>query len=84
LLESTAIRCALFRSNYLSTLKALSLNQHPRPLIRTLDFAQKWVVAIPWGELTAPQAVLDQCNAFMDPVEADDSGVRLRLPQAPG
>lgn len=71
----------IFRSNYLSTLKALSLNQHTRPLIRTLDFAQKWTAAIPWAELTTTEAVLDQCNAFMDPVEADDAGMRLRLPE---
>ena len=74
----------IFRSNYLSTLKALSISQHPRPLIRTLDFAQKWVAAVPWNELVATQAVLDQCNAFVDPVEADDAGVRLRLPEAIG
>jgi hypothetical protein len=47
-----------------------------------LDFAQKWVAAMPWGELNATRAILDSCNAFMDPVEADDLGVRLKLPNA--
>lgn len=78
--EERIIIPTIFRSNYLSGLKALSLNQHTRPMIRTLDFAQKWVSAIPWGELQSTQAVLDQCHAFMDPAVADDEGVRLRLP----
>lgn len=74
----------IFRSNYLSGLKALSLNQNPRTLIRTLDFVQRWVAAIPWSQLDATQVILDQCNAFMDPTEADDAGIRLRLPEATG
>lgn len=79
--EERIIIPTIFRSNYLSGLKALSLNQHTRPLIRTLDFAQKWVAAIPWGELQSTQVVLDQCHAFMDPAQADDEGIRLRLPE---
>lgn len=71
----------IFRSSYLAGLKALSLNRRPTTLIRTLDFAQRWVAAVPWGELAATQAVLNRCNAFMDPAEADDAGVRLRLPE---
>jgi hypothetical protein len=80
--EERVIIPTIFRSNYLSGLKALSLNQHTKPMIRTLDFAQKWVAAIPWGELYSTQTVLDQCNAFMDPATADDEGVRLRLPES--
>lgn len=79
--EERIIIPTIFRSNYLSSLKALSLNQHTRPIIRTLDFAQKWVAAIPWGEVHATQAVLDRCNAFMDPAQADEDGIRLRLPE---
>lgn len=79
--EERIIIPTIFRSNYLSGLKALSLNQHTRPLISTLDFAQKWVAAMPWGELHSTQAALDHCNAFMDPAQADDEGIRLRLPE---
>jgi len=79
--EERIIIPTIFRSNYLSGLKALSLNQHTRPVIRTLDFAQKWVATIPWGELHATQTVLDRCHAFMDPAQADDEGIRLRLPE---
>jgi hypothetical protein len=79
--EERIIIPTIFRSNYLSSLKALSLNQHTQPIIRTLDFAQKWVAAITWGELHTTQAVLDQCNAFIDPLQADEDGIRLRLPE---
>ena len=72
----------IFRSNYLSALKALSNVDNPIPLVRTLDFAQRWVAAVPWGPLEATQAVLDDCHAFMDPAEADDRGIRLKLPDA--
>lgn len=71
-----------FRGNYLSGLKALSNVRNPTTLVRALDFAQRWVAAVPWGELNQTRAVLDSCNAFMDPVEADDRGIRLRLPDA--
>ena len=54
--------------------------QNPTPLVRTLDFAERWVAAVPWGELNATRAFLDTCYAFMDPAEADDRGVRLKLP----
>jgi len=77
--EERIIIPTIFRTNYLSALKAMSLNQNPSPLLRTLDFAQKWVASIEWGELSATQAELARTNAFMDPAEADDAGVRLRI-----
>jgi len=72
----------IFRSNYLSALKALSNVNNPTTLVRTLDFAQRWVSAVPWGDLNQTRAVLDSSNAFMDPVEADDRGIRLTIPDA--
>ncbi len=80
--EERIVIPTIFRSNYLSGLKALSNVRNPTTLVRTLDFAQKWGAAVPWVELSATRAVLDSCNAFMDPVEADDLGVRLKLPNA--
>ena len=72
----------IFRSNYLTSLKALSQSSNPTPIVRTLDFAQRWVVAVPWTDVTATRAVLEQCNAFMDAAEADDAGIRLKIPDA--
>jgi Fic/DOC family len=80
--EERIVIPTIFRSNYLSGLKALSNVQNPTTLVRTLDFAQRWVAAVPWGELNQTQAVLDGCSAFMDPAEADDRGIRLKLPDA--
>ena len=78
--EARIVIPTIYRSNYLTSLKALSNVRNPTPLVRTLDFAQRWVSAVPWGELSATRAILDTCNAFMDPAEADDRGVRLKLP----
>ena len=69
----------IFRSNYLSALKSLSLSHHTTPLVRTLDFDQKWVAALPWSDLARTQEALTRTNAFMDPAAADDAGIRLRI-----
>ncbi len=70
----------VFRGNYLSALKALSLNGLAEPIVRTLDFAQKWVAAMRWRDLGATRRELEGCNAFFDPNDADARGLRLRLP----
>jgi len=69
----------IFRSNYLTSLKALSNTGNPRPLVRTLDFAQRWVLALPWRGIAETQVSLTRVNAFMDPAEADDVGIRLQI-----
>lgn len=78
--EERIIIPTVFRGNYLSALKAMSHNAQPDPILRTLDFARKWVVAIAWGELEATRRTLDSLHAFMDPADADERGIRLRLP----
>ena len=77
--EERIIIPTIFRSNYLSALKSLSLSHHTTPLVRTLDFAQKWVAALPWSDLARTQEALTRTNAFMDPAAADDAGIRLRI-----
>ena len=78
--EERIIIPTVYRSNYLTALKALSQSGQPAPIVRTLDFARKWVAAVPWTDLEATRRVLDGCHAFVDPTEADDRGIRLRLP----
>ena len=78
--EERIIIPTVYRGNYLAALKALSQNQRPNALIRTLDFAQKWTASIDWAELRATQQQLERCNAFLDPVSAEDLGKRLKLP----
>jgi len=72
----------VYRSNYLSALRALSNNRHATPLVRMFDFAQRYALSIPWNSFAQASHVLTGTNAFMNPDEADEIGVRLRLPTA--
>jgi len=78
--EERIVIPTVYRANYLSALKALSQNGRPEPLIRMLDFAQKWTVAIDWRSVEETRRELDDCNAFLDPGVADEEGQRLRMP----
>lgn len=80
--EARIIIPIIFRSNYLEGLKALSLNDRPDTLLRSLDFAQKYGAQIPWDEFESAVHVLEQTNAFLRPEDGDARGIRLRLPAA--
>jgi hypothetical protein len=71
----------VYRNNYLAALKALTNHQNSTPLIRTLDFAQKFTQSIDWNDFDRTRDQLKACNAFLDPNEADREGIRLRLPE---
>ena len=49
--EERIIIPTVYRGNYLTALKALSQSSQPTPIVRTLDFARKWVAAVPWTDL---------------------------------
>jgi Fic/DOC family len=72
----------VYRSNYISALRALSANAWPEPIIKTLAFAQSYVAAIPWDDMRTTRTVLTRTNAFVRPEEGDDKGIRLRIPDA--
>ena len=78
--EERIVVPTVFRSHYLSALKALSQNGRAEPLIRMLDFAQKWTAAIDWRTVEETRRELDACNAFLDPAVADEEGRRLQMP----
>lgn len=80
--EERIIIPTVYSNNYLTALKALSQSVQPTPIIRTLDFARKWVAAVPWTDLETARRALESCHTFVDPTEADDHGIRLRLPNA--
>ena len=82
--EERIVVPTVFRSHYLSALKALSQNGRAEPLIRMLDFAQKWTAAIDWRTVEETRRELDACNAFLDPAVADEEGKRLRMPERIG
>ncbi len=78
--EQRIIIPTVYRNNYLSALRALSLNHMPEPLIRVLDFAQKYTLQIHFSDFKEARLQFEKTHAFMDPNEADEKGVRLILP----
>lgn len=79
--ERKIIIPTVYRDNYLTALKALSQGGKPTPLVRVLDFAQKYTSTIRWENFDTARSDLQETNAFMDANEAEDRGVRLVLPR---
>lgn len=79
--EQKIIIPIVYRNNYLSALKAMTHNSNPIPLIRMLDFAQRYTQAIQWQEFDIARSILNATHAFMDANEAEEEGVRLVLPR---
>ena len=73
--EERIIVPTAFRTDYLTALKALSHNAITRPLVRMLDFAQRYTHAIDWSVFDAARMTLDQTGAF-----AEGESARLRMP----
>ncbi len=82
--EERIVIPTVYRSNYLSALTALSQNGPAEPLIRMLDFAQRWTAAIDWRTVEETRRELEACNAFLDPNVAEEEGTRLRMPSGVG
>jgi hypothetical protein len=77
--EQRIIIPTAYRENYLMGLRALSRNTRPDALIRVLDFAQRFTMAIEWGELQRTRRLLQKTNAFLTPEDAEEGGRLLRL-----
>ncbi|MDR2825710.1 MAG: Fic family protein [Deltaproteobacteria bacterium] len=78
--EQRIIIPTVYRNNYLQALRALSHNGIPNPLVRMLDFAQKYTKAVRWDNFDQTVETLTKTYAFLDPNVADDEGSRLILP----
>lgn len=78
--EERIIIPTIFRGNYLSALGALSNNGIPDPIIRTLDFAQRYVSLVNWENFDQALLMLTQTNAFLDSAKAEVESIRLKLP----
>ena len=78
--EERIIIPTVFRGNYLAALRALSRTGRPEPLVRVLDYAQRWTIAVDWTLLGETRRELEACNAFLDSDEAEAEGRRLRMP----
>ena len=73
-----------YRDDYLGGLRALSRSAEPRPLVRVLDYAQRYAVAIDWSDQRIAERMLARTNAFIPPDEVEESGLRLVLPEGAG
>jgi hypothetical protein len=71
-----------YRTDYLSSLRAISHYARPQPLVRVLDWAQEYATEIIWSDLRVAEARLSATNAFLSPEEAENLGVRLILPSS--
>jgi hypothetical protein len=79
--EQKIIIPTVYRDNYLSALKALSQSGKSAPLLRVLDFAQRYTGTIRWDDFDTARAELQATHAFMDSGEAENQGLRLLLPK---
>jgi len=64
-----------YRADYLLSLKALSRNRDTDPVIRMLDYAQRYTHAIDWNNLDQARRELEKTGAF-----AEGEDARLRMP----
>lgn len=81
--EERIIIPTIYRDNYLAALRALSRTGNPAPLVRVLDFAQRWVASVPWGNVRDTEAELARQHALMESDEAEELGYRLRISDSP-
>ena len=68
----------VFRDDYLLALRAMSRSDNPGPLIKAMDYAQRFCSVLPFTSYDAAANALRESNAFSEPDEA-----RLRLPGQP-
>lgn len=73
-----------FREDYMQSLRALSRSGNPQPLVRVLDFAQRYAAAIDWSSLSRAKEMLAMTNALVPPDVAEEKGLRLTLPESSG
>jgi len=78
--EERIVVPTVFRGNYLAALRALSRTGRAAPLVRVLDYGQRWTAAVDWSSLEVARRELEECNAFLDSDEAEAEGRRLRMP----
>ena len=70
----------VFHRTCQAALRMLSRTGRPEPLVRVMDYAQRWTIAVDWSSLEVAERELEGCNAFLDSDEAEADGRRLRMP----
>jgi fido (protein-threonine AMPylation protein) len=69
-----------YRDEYMSALRALSLNGNPTPLWRTIDRAQQWAASMDWTDRDRVFESLKQTNALVSPEQAAARNLHLLDP----
>jgi len=78
--EQRIIIPTVFRTEYLSALKALTHNQRSEPLLNVLAYAQRYTHQIDFASLETARKQLTATNAFEPPADALGVGGKLILP----
>ena len=69
-----------YRDEYMSALRALSHNDHPTPLWRVLDRAQRWASRMTWTGHERVLELLRETNALTPPEQAQALNLHLLDP----
>jgi fido (protein-threonine AMPylation protein) len=78
--EGRIVIPTVYRNNYLAALRGATHNGAFESLVSALRFAQRYTARIDFSSRRTAEADLVRTNALRDPNEADEVGVRLRLP----
>ncbi len=70
----------VFRTEYLSSLKAATNNGTFDALAAVLSFAQRYTAQVDFTSRAAAEHDLGRTNALVDPQAAEDNNIRLKLP----
>lgn len=73
--EERVIIPTAYRTDYLDALKAISHNALTEPLIRMLDYAQRYTNRVDWSKLATARRVLERTGAF-----SEGANAQLRIP----
>jgi hypothetical protein len=71
----------VYRNNYLAGLSGFSNGTgRGETLVAVLDYAQRWTAAVPWDTYDGAHGAAEESHGFIEPSEAESSGLRLRMP----
>ena len=80
--EERIVIPTVYRADYVAAQRVLSVHGQATPVVRMLDFAQRWTAAVDWTNVAGTANLLQRTNAFLTEQQADVAGVRLVLPVA--
>ncbi len=78
--EERIVIPTVYRGDYIAAQRALSVHREAEPVVRMLEFAQRWTQAVQWTTVPETAQRLQRNRAFLGTAEADAAGVRLRMP----